>query len=205
VAVQPEWSRPEARGKRKTRKSYFYNTDPASDCDNAVETFRTSFGRKEQIMAGKQELTATRTKPIPDGFHAITPYLSVTGAAALMDFLKRAFGAEEAFRRKRPDGTIHHAQMKIGDSHLMIADAAEPWKPMPTNIYLYVEDCDAAYKRALAAGATSLMEPADMFYGDRNAGVQDLAGNMWWIATHIEDVSTKEVLERAEAADHQQK
>jgi len=150
-------------------------------------------------MAVKEEFMAAKVKPIPDGFHAITPYLTVEGAAKLMDFLKQAFGAVEILRTTRPDGTIGHAQMKIADSFVMIADAGPPWKPMPTGIYLYVEDCDATYKRALQAGGISLMEPADMFYGDRNAGVQDPAGNMWWISTHIEDISTEEMLQRAEA------
>jgi uncharacterized glyoxalase superfamily protein PhnB len=155
-------------------------------------------------MPSKQELTATKPRPIPDGFHAITPYLTVHGAAKLMDFLKQAFGATEAFRKIRPDGTIHHAQMRIYDSNVMIADAGEPWKPMPTGIYLYVEDCDAIYRRAIQAGGTSLMEPADMFYGDRNAGVEDPAGNLWWIATRIEDLSPEEMDRRAEAASKQQ-
>jgi uncharacterized glyoxalase superfamily protein PhnB len=157
-----------------------------------------------KIMAGKQELTATKPRPIPEGFHAITPYLTVQGAAKLMDFLKQAFGATEAYRKTRPDGTIHHAQMRIADSNLMIADAGEPWKPMPTGIYLYVEDCDATYKRALQAGGTSLMEPADMPYGDRNGGVEDPSGNFWWIATHIEDMSMEEMLEREHAFSKQQ-
>lgn len=155
-------------------------------------------------MASKQELTATKVRPIPEGFHAITPYLTVQGAGRLMDFLKQAFGAKETLRTTRPDGTIGHAQMKIGDSNVMIADAGDPWKPMPTAIYLYVEDCDATYQRALQAGAISLMEPADMFYGDRNSGVQDPSGNFWWISTHIEDISTEEKLRRAEAASKQQ-
>ncbi|HTD23304.1 MAG TPA: VOC family protein [Terriglobales bacterium] len=144
-------------------------------------------------------LVANKVKPIPEGFHTITPYLTVQGATKLMDFLKQAFGAEETLRTTRPDGTIGHAQMKIGDSFVMIADAGDPWKPMPTGIYLYVTDTDATYKRALQAGATSLMEPADMFYGDRNAGVQDPSGNFWWISTHIEDISNDELLKRAES------
>lgn len=150
-------------------------------------------------MAINQEFTATKVKPIPDGFHTLTPYLTVEGAARLMDFLRQAFGAVEILRTTRPDGTIKHAQMKIGDSYVMISDAGPPWKPMPTGIYMYVEDCDATYKRALQAGGVSLMEPADMSYGDRNAGVQDPAGNFWWISTHIEDLSTEEMLKRAEA------
>lgn len=144
-------------------------------------------------------LVSNKVKPVPDGFHTITPYLTVEGATKLMDFLKQAFGAEEIYRTTRPDATIGHALMKIGDSMLMLGDAAGPWKPMPSAIYLYVTDTDDTYKRALQAGATSLMEPADMFYGDRNSGVQDPSGNYWWISTHIEDLSTEELLKRAEA------
>jgi uncharacterized glyoxalase superfamily protein PhnB len=156
-------------------------------------------------MAGKQEQTVTKAKPIPDGFHAITPYLAVQGASKLMDFLKHAFGATETFRKMRADGTIHHAQMRIDDSNVMIADAGGPWKPMPTGIYLYVEDCDGTYKRAMQAGGSSLQEPADMPYGDRNAGVEDPSGNLWWIATRIEDLSEEEIQRRADAAEQQQK
>lgn len=138
-------------------------------------------------------------KPIPDGYHAVSPYLIVTGASALIAFLKTSFDAKEVHTMLRPDGTVQHADLTIGDSHVMIAEAAAPWSPMPTSIYLYVADTDAAYRRAIEAGATSLMEPADQFYGDRNAGVKDPVGNLWWIATHIEDVSPEELARRAEA------
>ena len=114
-------------------------------------------------------------KPIPDGFHTITPYLVVRDAARIIEFLKQAFGATEQHRSLRPDGTIQHAQLRIGDSPLMIADGTEQRQPLPCAIYLYVTDTDAAYRQAVAAGATSVMEPADQFYGDRNAGVQDAA------------------------------
>ena len=153
----------------------------------------------------KEETHMATVKPIPAGYHTVTPYLVVEGAAKVIDFAKQAFGAEELNRMATPDGTIMHAEIKIGDSRVMLGEAQGPWKPMPTAIYLYVEDCDTTYKRALQAGATSLMEPADMFYGDRNAGVQDPAGNFWWISTHIEDISTEEKLRRAEAASQQQK
>ncbi len=138
-------------------------------------------------------------KPIPEGFHTVTPYLMVQGAQKLIEFLKQAFNARETERMAQPDGTITHAEVRIGDSIIMLAEAAGQWKPMPTGIYLYVEDTDAIYQRALAAGATSIMEPADQFYGDRNAGVQDPSGNQWWIATHIEDVSPDELQRRAQA------
>jgi uncharacterized glyoxalase superfamily protein PhnB len=138
-------------------------------------------------------------KPIPDGYHSVTPYLAVEGAAKLMEFLKRAFDAVEVECMRRPDGSIHHAEMKIGDSIVMLGDAGGPWKPRPSTLYMYVNDTDATYRRALEAGATSLMEPATQFYGDRNGGVQDPTGNFWWIATHVEDVSPEELRRRAEA------
>jgi uncharacterized glyoxalase superfamily protein PhnB len=138
-------------------------------------------------------------KPIPDGHHAITPFLVVKDAAKLIDFLRQAFDAQETFRMPMPDGTIMHAEVKIGDSTLMMGEASEQHKPMLGALYLYVNDADAVYKRALQAGATSLMEPADQFYGDRQASVKDPAGNTWWIATHKEDVSPEELKKRAEA------
>jgi uncharacterized glyoxalase superfamily protein PhnB len=138
-------------------------------------------------------------KPIPEGYHTVTPYLIVPGVPKLIDFLKAAFGAEETHRMAGPDGTVMHAQVRIGDSVVMMAEAAGPWKPMPAGIYLYVEDTDATYRRALEAGATSLMEPADQFYGDRSAGVKDPSGNSWWIATHKEDVPPEELRRRHEA------
>jgi PhnB protein len=137
--------------------------------------------------------------PIPEGYHTVTPYLVVQGVAKLIDFLKRAFDAQELMRMPRPDGTILHAEVKIGDSIVMMGEATGEHKPMPGSIYLYVADTDATYKRALQAGASSTMEPADQFYGDRNAGVVDPVGNHWWIATHIEDVPPEELARRAEA------
>lgn len=136
-------------------------------------------------------------KPIPKGYHTITPYLVVQGAAQFIDFLKQAFGAEEILRMTQPDGTIMHAEVKIGDSGVMLGEAGGENKPMPAMLHLYVEDMDGAYRRALQAGATSLREPADQFYGDRIGGVRDSFGNQWWLATHIEDVSADELAKRA--------
>jgi len=137
--------------------------------------------------------------PIPEGFRAVTPYLIVEGAAALLDFTKSAFGAEERFRMASPDGSsIGHAETKIGDSIVMLADAAEEWAPMPAFVHLYVEDCDATYQRALDAGGTSVREPADQFYGDRSSTVRDPVGNLWGISTHIEDLTEEEVAKRIE-------
>jgi PhnB protein len=138
-------------------------------------------------------------KPIPEGYHSVTPYLVVEGAAALIDFLKQAFDATEVERMSRPDGTIHHAEVRIGDSIIMMAEANAAWKPMPSMLYVYVEDTDATYQRALKAGATSVQEPVKQFYGDRNAGVKDRSGNFWYIGTHVEDVSPDEIRTRAAA------
>ena len=140
-------------------------------------------------------------KPIPDGFHTVTPYLIVSGVATLIDFLQQAFDAQPLLNpMMRSDGSIGHAEVKIGDSVVMMGEPMGDMQPMPGSIYLYVQDTDAVYQRALQAGATSLMEPADQFYGDRSAGVKDPAGNQWWIATHKEDVPPAEMLKRAKAA-----
>lgn len=138
-------------------------------------------------------------KPIPDGFHSVTPYMIVRGVAELIEFIKNAFQGEETLRTERPDGTVMHAQVRIGDSFVMMGEAPDTFTPMPNSIYLYVDDADSVYQRALQAGATSIMEPADQFYGDRNAGVKDACGNLWWIATRIEEVSPEELQKRANA------
>jgi PhnB protein len=138
-------------------------------------------------------------KPIPDGYHSITPYLVVEGAAKLIDFLKQAFDSQETLRMPRPDGGIAHAEVRIGDSALMLADAGRENGPRLGSIVLYVNDVDSVYKRAVAAGAASLAEPADQFYGDRMARLQDPAGNLWMIATHKEDVPPQELGRRFEA------
>ena len=138
-------------------------------------------------------------KPIPDGYHTITPYLVVQGVPKLIEFLKEAFGGVEKECMKLPDGTVMHAEVRIGDSLVMMGEARGQFKPMPGSLYLYVPDTDAAYKRALQAGGMTTMEPADQFYGDRNAGVMDPAGNLWWIATRQEDVSPEELERRAAA------
>jgi uncharacterized glyoxalase superfamily protein PhnB len=140
----------------------------------------------------------TIVKPIPDGFHTVTPYFVVQGAFNLVDFMKQAFDAEEIHLSKWPDGGLMHAQLRIGDSFVMVGEVGPGFNPMPSMIVLYVTDTDSVYRRTLEAGATSLMEPADQFYGDRNAGVVDPCGNHWWIATHKEDVSPEEMQKRIE-------
>jgi PhnB protein len=139
-------------------------------------------------------------KPIPEGYRTVTPYLVVGDAKAQIEFLKRAFGAEEKYRHADNEGNVSHAEVRVGDSMIMIGQARGPWTPKCGMFYLYVEDVDAAYKQAVAAGGKSVQEPANQFYGDRNGGVEDSQGNQWWIATHIEDVSPEEIERRARAA-----
>src|SRR4051794_2370445 len=143
---------------------------------------------------------------VPDGYHTVTPYLTVRGAPNVIEFLKQAFGAELTHEpTKRPDGTIMHAEVKIGDSPIMIADESEMAKATTSSLYLYVPDVDSVYQRAIKAGGNTIMEPTDMFYGDRSGGVKDPSGNSWFIATHKEDVAPQELAKRAEAFLKQQK
>jgi PhnB protein len=147
----------------------------------------------------------TSVKSIPEGYHTVTPYLLVQGAEKLIDFMKNAFDAKETERYSMPDGSIGHAEVIIGDSVIMVADAqGDEYKPMAAGIHLYVEDCDLTYKRAIGAGATSVREPQDQFYGDRSAGVIDQFGNKWWFATHKEDLSKEEIIKRMDEAMKQQ-
>jgi PhnB protein len=136
-------------------------------------------------------------KPIPEGYHSITPYLTVQGVSQMIDFLKQAFDAQEIHRLAGPDGKIMHAEIRIGDSPVMLGEARGEWKPTPTTLYLYVQDADAVYQRAVKAGSASLHAPTDQFYGDRTAAVTDSSGNMWHIATRIENLSQEEVVRRA--------
>jgi uncharacterized glyoxalase superfamily protein PhnB len=138
--------------------------------------------------------------PIPEGYHTVTPYLVVKGAAKTIEYAKKAFGAVPAFEpMKRPDGTIMHADLKIGTSHVMISEATEQHPAMTCMLHLYVPNVDTVYQRAVAAGGTPAMEPADQFYGDRSGSVKDPAGNHWYIATHVEDVAPAEIKKRADA------
>jgi uncharacterized glyoxalase superfamily protein PhnB len=138
-------------------------------------------------------------KPIPEGFHSVTPYLTVRGADKVIDFLKKAFGASTVHEpMKRPDGKIMHATVKIGDSLVMLGEESETMKATPSSLYLYVPNADAVYQLAVKAGGKSEMEPADMFYGDRCGTVTDPSGNSWTIGTHKEDVAPQEMAKRAE-------
>jgi PhnB protein len=147
-------------------------------------------------------------KPIPEGYHALTTYLAVDDAAGAIDYYVRAFGAKELGRMDAPGGKIGHAELQIGDSRLMLADAFPQSSTRPpkelggasASIFLYVEDVDAVVQRAVDAGATVTMEVADQFWGDRFGTVTDPFGHVWSVATHIEDVPPEEMAERAKAA-----
>lgn len=130
----------------------------------------------------------------------VIPYLVVPDAEKELALVKEVFGAKEMHVSRDPGGRIAHAQVTIGDSVVMMAQANEQWPSLPAAIYIYVPDVDAAYQRALAVGAASVMQPSDQFYGDRNGGVKDSNGVQWWMATHIEDVSGEELERRATEA-----
>jgi uncharacterized glyoxalase superfamily protein PhnB len=125
---------------------------------------------------------------IPKGLNSVNVYMHPLRAEPVIGFLKRAFGAQELAKYPSPDGVIHHAEIRVGDSVIEMGEAHDRYQPMNTMFYLYVPDCDAVYRRALAAGATSMSEPIDQPYGDRSGAVKDAFGNQWYIATHIKDV-----------------
>jgi PhnB protein len=143
--------------------------------------------------------------PVPPGYASVTPYLIVRGAAKAIDFYQRAFGAVELFRLPNPDGTLGHAEIRIGNSPVMLADAMDGY-PDPLTLggaaasfMLYVPDVDAAFARAIAAGATLRRPVADQFYGDRTGTLADPFGHVWSLATHVEDVPPEEVHRRFRA------
>lgn len=150
----------------------------------------------------------SKVNPIPKGYHTATPYLIVKDAAGAIEFYKKAFGATELMRMPGPDGKIGHAEIKIGDSPIMLADevpgmgfrSPESLGGSPISILLYVKDVDAVFSQAVAAGAKVQRPVADQFYGDRTGGLTDPFGHLWYVATHKEDVSPEEMKKRAAAA-----
>jgi PhnB protein len=159
------------------------------------------------LNAAKETIMATTVKPIPDGYHSLTPYLYVKGAVDAIEFYRSAFGAQELFRMPNPDGTVGHAEIKIGDSIVMLADESpqigalspQSLKGTSFSFVLYVEDVDATFKRAIAAGATEKRPLENKFYGDRTGMISDPFGHEWSISTHVEDVSPEEMDKRAAA------
>lgn len=139
-------------------------------------------------------------KGIPDGFQQVIPYLISKDSKALIQFLKSAFAATEIAVHHRPDGGIMHAQMRMYDCVVMLSDSSDENKANQSMLYLYVEDADEVYQSAIAAGATSVCEPMDAFYGDRSGGVLDPAGNQWWMGTQKEILDDAEMAKRTNAA-----
>jgi PhnB protein len=147
------------------------------------------------------------TKPIPEGYHSVTPYLVMNGAAAAIDFYKKAFGATELFRMDH-GGKIGHAELKIGDSPIMLADeqpsmgyvGPQALGGTPVSLMIYVEDVDKIYKQAIASGGVELKPLQDQFYGDRSGTLKDPFGHVWTVATHKEDVTPEEMNKRMAAA-----
>jgi PhnB protein len=145
-------------------------------------------------------------KPIPEGQHSITPYLGINDAAKAIEFYKKAFGAVEMFRLEAPGGRVGHAELRIGDSSLMLGDpcdmeggltASQKLAGAAVGLHLYVEDCDKVYAQALACGATQLREVTDQVYGDRSGTLMDPFGASWFVSTHKEDLSPDEIRARA--------
>lgn len=150
---------------------------------------------------------ASTVKPIPEGHHTVTPYLAIKNAAKALEFYTRGFGATETYKLLLPDGRVGHAEIRLGDSVIMLADefpeyggkAPEALGGSPISIHLYVEDVDAFVKRAVAAGARERKPVMDQFYGDRSGQLEDPFGHLWWVATHKEDVPHEELDKRVRA------
>jgi uncharacterized glyoxalase superfamily protein PhnB len=132
----------------------------------------------------------------PEGFHSVTPYLTVQGASRLIEFLKQAFGAEQLGVYPKPDGTIGHACMKVGNSMVELADGTDQWPPMPCALHVYVPNVDIVHEQAVKAGGISLHAPVDQVYGERSSVVRDMCGNNWYIATRTETLTEEEIVKR---------
>jgi PhnB protein len=149
-----------------------------------------------------------KVNPIPEGYHSITPYICIKGAAAAIDYYKEVFGATELFRMAGPDGKIGHAEIKIGNSPIMLADehpdiefvSPQTLGGTPFGLMIYVEDCDTMFKQAISGGAKEMKPLQNQFYGDRSGTLKDPFGHVWTVATHVEDVAPEEMERRAAAA-----
>lgn len=188
--ARPEWP-------AKPCSLHLYVPDPDATYERAVGAGARSLTKPEDAhygdraaavedLAGNHWFIARRLEgpPVPKGFRAVTPYLITRGADAVMRFVKETFDGTEQSRFTNDAGKIQHAEMAIGDSVLELSDGGGEWKPRPVCLHIYVPDADATHARALAAGATSVYQPTDQPYGDREGGVQDSGGNYWFIATH---------------------
>jgi PhnB protein len=189
-------------GKIMTAALHLYVEDTDAVYQKALQAGATSMGAPQDHDYGERGAgvkdpfgnywyiaTAKGESYVPKGVHNVNAYLHPLRAEPVISFLKRAFGAQEIAKYASPDGVVHHAQVRVGDAVIEMGEAHGPYEPMQSMFYLYVPDCDAVYRRALAAGAKSMQEPADQPYGDRNSAVTDPFGNTWYIGTHVKDVS----------------
>lgn len=180
---------------------HFYVSDAEAVYQKALEAGATSlqgmtdqeYGERSGSVKDKfgnfwYIATAKGPNFVPEGHYSVTPYLHPLRAPQFVDFLTKAFGAQEVFRAQSPDGVVHHAQVKIGDSLISMGEAHGIYQPMPMSLHMYVPNADAAYERALRAGGESIMPVKDQPYGERAGGVRDPFGNRWFIATHVRDV-----------------
>ena len=151
----------------------------------------TQANEQTAIGAGRGE------RRVPEGYRTVTPWIVSRDTARLMDYLKAAFGGEELARVANPDGSIGHAEMRFGDSIVMLFDAKEGWPPTPSFLRLFVADADAVCARAVEAGGSSVTKVTELFFGDRVGRISDPAGNIWWIQTHVADLSPAEMGKRA--------
>jgi PhnB protein len=181
-----------------------------------ARSFRTSIShtlpaKPERARTTEGTMTSS-VRPIPEGYHSVTPYLAVDGAARAIEFYKQAFGATEVMRMAAPGGKIGHAEIRIGDSRIMLADeypdmgfrSPKAYGGSPVGLHLYVEDVDAVARQAVAAGAREVRPVKDQFYGDRTGSFEDPFGHVWHIATRKEELSPDELKRRAVAAMGQQ-
>ncbi len=146
-------------------------------------------------MSTMQSVTS-KPNPTPKDYGTVTPYLIVDGVPRLIDFLRDTFHAEERARINDKEDHVGHAEFKIGNTIVMMADSTPQYKPIPSQLYVYVDNVDDTYRRGVKAGGTSEQEPTTQFYGDRTAAVKDPTGNVWWIASRVEDVSPEEMEKR---------
>ena len=169
---------------------------------------RAKIAPKKAVTKNKAKTASKKVSPVPAGYHTVTPVLVCRNAAGAIDFYKKAFGAKEISRMPMPDGSVAHAELQIGDSRIMLGDempamgasAPQTVGGSPVHVFLYVPNVDQMFQRAIAAGATADMPPADQFWGDRYGKLTDPFGHKWNLATHIEDVSEKEMIRRGKEA-----
>ena len=192
----------EFRSTPNTHALHIYVEDADAVCEKALAAGATLIGELRDQEYGERSAsvkdpagnywyiaTHKGESYIPKGLNNVNVFLHPLRAEPVITFLKRAFGAQELAKYASPDGVVHHAEIRVGDSVVEMGESHGKYPPMPAMFYLYVPDCDAVYRLALAAGATSISEPTDQPYGDRSAGVKDAFGNMWYVATHVKDIA----------------